>query len=122
MAEIKFTEEDITSLNELSQKYQSVQMGFGQIRVQKILLDQQKANLEEAEAKLEADKVGLNLINGVEISALWRNMAIHILGLGIDINKVTPYFTIIVAIFLVSKIPTLALKKISISSKATCAT
>jgi CDP-diacylglycerol---serine O-phosphatidyltransferase len=41
------------------------------------------------------------------------------LNLGIDINKVTPYFTIIVAIFLVSKIPTLALKKISISSKAT---
>ena len=35
-----------------------------------------------AEAKLEADKVGLNLINGVEISAFWRNMAIHIVGLG----------------------------------------
>jgi len=40
-----------------------------------------------AEAKLEADKVNLNLINGVEISACWRNMAIHILGLGIDINN-----------------------------------
>ena len=34
-----------------------------------------------AEAKLEADKVGLNLINGVEISAFWGNMAIHIVGL-----------------------------------------
>jgi len=40
-----------------------------------------------AEAQLEADKLNLNLINGVEISALWRNMAIHILGLGIDINN-----------------------------------
>jgi 3',5'-nucleoside bisphosphate phosphatase len=40
-----------------------------------------------AEAKLEADKVGLNLINGVEISAFWRNMAIHIVGLGFDINN-----------------------------------
>ena len=40
-----------------------------------------------AEAKLEADKVGLNLINGVEISAFWRNMAIHIVGLGIDVNN-----------------------------------
>ena len=39
-----------------------------------------------AEAQLEADKLNLNLINGVEISALWRNMAIHILGLGVDIN------------------------------------
>ena len=40
-----------------------------------------------AEAQLEADKLNLNLVNGVEISALWRNMAIHILGLGIDINN-----------------------------------
>jgi len=39
------------------------------------------------EAKLEADKVSLNLINGVEISAFWRNMPIHIIGLGIDINN-----------------------------------
>jgi len=40
-----------------------------------------------AEAQLEVDNLNLNLINGVEISALWRNMAIHILGLGIDINN-----------------------------------
>jgi predicted metal-dependent phosphoesterase TrpH len=40
-----------------------------------------------AEAQLEADKLNLNLVNGVEISALWRNMAIHILGLGIDIDN-----------------------------------
>ena len=40
-----------------------------------------------AEAQLEADKLKLNLVNGVEISALWRNMTIHILGLGIDINN-----------------------------------
>jgi len=40
-----------------------------------------------AEAQLEANKLNLNFINGVEISAFWRNMAIHILGLGIDINN-----------------------------------
>ena len=39
------------------------------------------------EAKLEADKLGLNLVNGVEISAFWRNSAIHIIGLGIDIDN-----------------------------------
>ena len=39
------------------------------------------------EAQLAADKLNLHLINGVEISALWRNMAIHILGLGIDVNN-----------------------------------
>jgi len=42
-----------------------------------------------AEAQLEADNLNLNLVNGVEISALWRNMAIHILGLGVDINNDT---------------------------------
>ena len=36
-----------------------------------------------------------------------------------DIKKFTPYFTILVAIMLVSKVPTLALKKISISPKTT---
>ena len=38
---------------------------------------------------------------------------------GLDIKKFTPYFTVLIAILLVSKIPTLALKKISISPKAT---
>ena len=41
------------------------------------------------------------------------------LNFGLDIENSTPYLTIIVAILLVSKIPTFALKKISISSKAT---
>ena len=39
------------------------------------------------EAQLEADKLGIKLINGVEISAFWRNMTIHIVGLGVDINN-----------------------------------
>ena len=41
------------------------------------------------------------------------------LNLGFDVIKLTPYLTIIVAVLLVSKIPTLALKKISISPKTT---
>ena len=39
------------------------------------------------------------------------------LNFDLDIKSITPYLTTIVAILLVSKIPTLALKKISISSK-----
>jgi predicted metal-dependent phosphoesterase TrpH len=39
------------------------------------------------EAQLEAHKLGLKLINGVEISAFWQNMTIHIVGLGIDIDN-----------------------------------
>jgi CDP-diacylglycerol---serine O-phosphatidyltransferase len=41
------------------------------------------------------------------------------LNLDLEIKQITPYLTAIVALLLVSKIPTLALKKISISSKAT---
>ena len=53
--EIKFSEEELKSLSELSQGYQNIQNGFGQLRVQKILLDQQKDALEEAEVKMESD-------------------------------------------------------------------
>ena len=57
--ETKFTEEEIKSLSELSQTYQTTQSAFGQIRVQRILLNQQEKNLEEAEIKLEADYISL---------------------------------------------------------------
>jgi len=40
-----------------------------------------------SEAKSTADKLGIKFINGVEISAFWRNSAIHIVGLGIDIDN-----------------------------------
>ena len=41
------------------------------------------------------------------------------INLGYDVKKITPFLTILVAILLVSKIPTLSLKKISISPKVT---
>ena len=53
--EIKFTDEELKSLSDLSQSYQSIQASFGQIRVQKILSEQQAEALEEAEVKMEAD-------------------------------------------------------------------
>ena len=39
------------------------------------------------EARQTADKLLVNLVSGVEISAFWRNMTIHIVGLGIDIDN-----------------------------------
>jgi len=53
--EIKFTDEELKSLSELSQGYQNIQSAFGQLRVQKILLEQQRDGLDEAEVKMEAD-------------------------------------------------------------------
>jgi len=57
--EIKFTEEELNSLSELAQGYQTAQSAFGQLRVQKILLSQQTEALEEAEVKLESDYITL---------------------------------------------------------------
>lgn len=53
--EIKFTDEELKSLQELSQNYQNIQSSFGQIKVQKILNQQQADALEEAEVKMDAD-------------------------------------------------------------------
>ena len=53
--ETKFTEKELKSLNELSQGYQNIQSAFGQMKVQRILIDQQINSLEEAEIKLESD-------------------------------------------------------------------
>tara|TARA_B100000963_G_scaffold311653_1_gene288684 strand:+ start:1449 stop:2240 length:792 start_codon:yes stop_codon:yes gene_type:complete len=41
------------------------------------------------------------------------------LSFNIEVKNLTPYFTILIALLLVSKIPTLSLKKIAISSKTT---
>ena len=53
--EIKFTDEELKSLQDLSQSYQNIQASFGQLRVQKILAEQQAEALEEAEVKMEGD-------------------------------------------------------------------
>ena len=53
--EIKFSDEELKSLQDLSQSYQNIQASFGQIKVQKILNQQQADALEEAEVKMDAD-------------------------------------------------------------------
>ena len=53
--EIKFSEEELKSLQELSQSYQNIQASFGQMKVQKILNQQQADALDEAEVNLESD-------------------------------------------------------------------
>lgn len=37
-----------------------------------------------SQAREQAEKLGISLINGVEISTSWENRAIHIVGLGLD--------------------------------------
>ena len=52
-SDIKFTDEELKSLNDLNQGYQTKQQQFGQLKVQRILLTQQMEGLDEAEIRLE---------------------------------------------------------------------
>ncbi len=53
MSEVKFTEEEMQKLADLQQSYQQLQATFGQLRVQRIMLDEQFSNLEETEISIE---------------------------------------------------------------------
>ena len=55
--EIKFSEEELKSLQELSQGYQRVQASFGQLSVQRLMLEQQLKAADEAQTQLESDYV-----------------------------------------------------------------
>ena len=54
-SEIKFTEEELKSLNDLNQGYTTKQQQFGQLKVQRILLTQQLEALDETEIRLETE-------------------------------------------------------------------
>ena len=53
--EVKFTEDELKQLQGLQTSYQEKQLQFGQLKVQKLLLQQQVDALEDTESKLEVD-------------------------------------------------------------------
>jgi septal ring factor EnvC (AmiA/AmiB activator) len=53
MSEVKFTEEEMQKLAGLQQSYQNLQSTFGQLKVQRIMLEQQLEGLEETEMSIE---------------------------------------------------------------------
>ena len=57
--EVKFTDDELKQLQELQNSYQEKQLQFGQLKVQRILIQQQSDALEEAEVKLEEDYKGV---------------------------------------------------------------
>tara|TARA_Y100000004_G_C8952492_1_gene429243 strand:- start:54 stop:362 length:309 start_codon:yes stop_codon:yes gene_type:complete len=55
MSEVKkVTDEELQEIKDLGTNYQAIANSFGQLRVQKLLLEQQLSTLEENEASLEA--------------------------------------------------------------------
>ena len=57
--EVKFTDDELKQLQGLQTSYQEKQLQFGQLKVQKMLLQQQSDALEEAGVKLEEDYKGV---------------------------------------------------------------
>jgi len=57
--ELKFSEEELKSLRDLQDGYSEKSAQFGQLRVQKLLVQQQLDNLEQTEIQFESDYVAL---------------------------------------------------------------
>ena len=57
--EVKFTDDELKQLQGLQTSYQEKQLQFGQVKVQKILLQQQSDALETTEVQLEEDYKGV---------------------------------------------------------------
>jgi len=53
--EVKFTEEELQRLGGLQQSYQNIQATFGQLKVQRILLEQQLDSLQDTENTIEEE-------------------------------------------------------------------
>ena len=57
--EVKFTDDELKQLQGLQTSYQEKQLQFGQLKVQRMLLQQQFDGLEDAESKLEVEYSGI---------------------------------------------------------------
>ena len=53
--EIKFSDEELKSLQDLQNSYQQKQLQFGQLEVQRLLVSQQLEQMDNAKAKLEVE-------------------------------------------------------------------
>jgi len=58
-SETKFSDEELTSLKELQEGYTEKQAQFGQLKVQKLLVQQQLDTLETTEVQMESDYASL---------------------------------------------------------------
>ena len=58
MSEVKkVTDEELQGIKDLGTNYQAISNSFGQIKVQRLILEQQLESLEESEAQLETNYV-----------------------------------------------------------------
>ena len=51
-ANVKFSDEEMKEISDVQQQYQQVQMSFGQIMIQRTMINKQFEEMDEAEAEL----------------------------------------------------------------------
>ena len=54
--EVKFTEEELTQVQNIQKSYQNVQIQFGQIKLAQIRLEEQEIDLEESLKNIQSDE------------------------------------------------------------------
>ena len=54
-SEIKFTDDELKSLSDLQHSYTNGQTAFGQLKVRRLLINQELESLDEAELRLETE-------------------------------------------------------------------
>ena len=54
--EVKFTEEELTQVQNIQKSYQNVQTQFGQLKLAQIRLDEQEVDLEEALKSIQSEE------------------------------------------------------------------
>ena len=54
--EVKFTEEELTQVQNIQKSYQNVQSQFGQLKLAQIRLDNQEVDLEEALKSIQSEE------------------------------------------------------------------
>ena len=54
--EVKFTEEELTQVQNIQKSYQNVQNQFGQLKLAQIRLDEQEVDLEEALKNIQSEE------------------------------------------------------------------
>ena len=72
MSEIKFTEEELTSLAELQNKSAAITNRFGQLAIAKINLEKQNESVEEEEFKLHEELESLKKEEQTQLESITK--------------------------------------------------
>ena len=66
--EVKFTEEELTQVQNIQKSYVNVQNQFGQLKLAQIRLDEQEVQLEDTLKQVQSEEKKRNFLMGLQIN------------------------------------------------------